>query len=110
MTSKRQRDSRARRGCLIDVIHGESEPFPYASRKKPGEQPALFVHTNWVAGEHGDALPIVPDTSDTSLKALPLVVHKPLVVAGTLDVMRQRIRCQRVRLSWMGSASGAEQM
>jgi hypothetical protein len=91
MTSKRH-DSRARRGSLAEVIHGESETFPYASQKKLGEQPALFDHTNWVAGEHGEPLPIVPDTSDPSLKAVPVAVHKPLVEAENLDAMRQGIR------------------
>ena len=82
MTSKRH-DSRATRGSLTEVIHGESETFPYASRKNLGEQPA-FDHSNWVAGERGEPLLIVPHTSDPSLKAVA------------------------VRLSWMGSALGAE--
>jgi hypothetical protein len=88
MTSKRH-DSRARRGSLTEVIHGESETFPYASRKKLGEQPALFNRTNWVAGEQGEPLPIVPNPS---LKAVPLAVHKPLVEAENLDAMRRGIR------------------
>ena len=88
MTSKRH-DSRATRGSLTEVIHGESETFPYASRKNLGEQPA-FDHSNWVAGERGEPLPIVPHTSDPSLKAV--AVHKPLVEAESLDVMRQGVR------------------
>jgi hypothetical protein len=91
MTSKRH-DSRARRASLTEVIHGESETFPYASRKKLSEQPALFNRTNWVAGEHGEPLPIVPNTSDPSLKAVPVAVHKPLVEAESLDATRQGIR------------------
>ena len=42
---------------LTDVIHAEPETFWGAYRKKLGEQPALFD-----AGEHGEPLPIVPDT------------------------------------------------
>jgi len=84
MTSKRH-DSRATRGSLTKVIHGESETLPYASRKKRREQPT-FDHTNWVYGELGEPLPIVPHTSDPSLKAV--AVHKPFE-AESLDVIRQ---------------------
>ena len=87
MTSKRH-DSRATRGSLTEVIHGDSETFVYASRNKLGEQP-VFDHTNWVDGERGEPLPIVPHTSDPSLKAV--AVHKPLVEPESLDVMRQGI-------------------
>ena len=106
MTSKRH-DSRARRGSLTEVIHGDSKALRYASRNKLGEQPA-FDQTNWVDGERGEPLPIVPHTSDPSLKAV--AVHKPLVEVESLDVMRQGIGgvCQRVRLSRMGSALGVE--
>jgi hypothetical protein len=90
MTRERQHDSRTRRDSLTDVIHAEPETFWGAYRKKLGEQPALFDHTNWVAGEHRELLPIVPDTSDPSLKAV--AVYKPLVEAESLDVMRQGIR------------------
>ena len=87
MASKRH-DSRARRGSLTEVIHGDSEALRYASRNKLGEQPA-FDQTNWVDGERGEPLPIVPHTSDPSLKAV--AVHKPLVEVESLDVMRQGI-------------------
>ena len=87
MTSKRH-DSRATRGSLTEVIHGDSDTFLYASRNKLGEQPA-FDHTNWVDGEPEEPLPIVPHTSDPSLKAV--AVHKPMVETENLDVMRQGI-------------------
>ena len=88
MTSKRH-DSRATRGSLTEVIHGESETFPYASRKKRGNEPA-FDHANWAAGECGEPLPIVPHMSDPRLKAV--AVYMPLAEAESLDVMRQGIR------------------
>src|SRR6516162_10140275 len=100
MTSKRH-DSRATRGSLTKVIHGESETLPYASRKKRREQPT-FDHTNWVAGERGEPLPIVPHTSDPSLKAV--AVQEPLVEAESLDAMRQGIRSHLGwALRWVGS-------
>src|SRR6478672_72283 len=97
MTSKRH-DSRARRGSLTEVIHGESET------KKLGEQPALFDRTNWVAGEHGEPLPRVPNTSDPSLKAVSLAVHGPLVETESLDAMRQGIRGYLSELDCLGWA------
>ena len=84
MTRERQHDSRTRRDSLTDVIHAEPETFWGAYRKKLGEQPALFD-----AGEHGEPLPIVPDTSNPSLKAVPIAAHKPLVEAEILEVMRK---------------------
>jgi hypothetical protein len=99
MTSKRQHDSQGQRDSLTEVIHGEPETFPHAYRKKRGKQPAFFDPTNWVAGEHGEPLPTVPDTSDPSLKAVPIAAHKPLVEAQTLDAMRQGIFGTDVRLS-----------
>jgi hypothetical protein len=102
MTSNRQCGSRARRGSLTDVIHGESERVSYAAdRKKLGEQPALFDHANWIAGEHGEPFSIVPDTPDPSLKAVP-VVTQPLVEVETLDAMRVEFDGP------VGTASGAE--
>ncbi|MGB6440213.1 MAG: hypothetical protein WBE89_12970 [Methyloceanibacter sp.] len=89
MTRERQHDSRTRRDSLTDVIHAEPETFWGAYRKKLGEQPALFDHTNWVAGEHGEPLPIVPDTSNPSLKAVRIAAHKPLVEAEILEAMRK---------------------
>jgi hypothetical protein len=89
MTSNRQCDSRARRGSLTEVIHGESEGVPHAA-KKLGEQPALFDHANWIAGEHGEPFSIVPDTPNPSLEAMPAVTQS-LVEAETLDAMRQGI-------------------
>jgi hypothetical protein len=109
--TERQGDSRARRGPLTDVIHGESETF-WDAVPKVGKQQALVAYSNWLAGEQDDEIPIVPDIPDPCLEATPGAFHKQLFdEAKTIGAMRQRIRryLKVFRSLGWGSASGQEE-
>jgi hypothetical protein len=108
--AERQGGSRAKRGPLTDVIHGESETF-WDAVPKVGKQQTLFAHTNWLAGEQEDELPIVPDMPDPRLEAVPGAFHKLFDEANTIGAMRQRIRRYLRAFRSLGwrSASGQEE-
>ncbi|MGA8689392.1 MAG: hypothetical protein ACLQF1_12125 [Methyloceanibacter sp.] len=108
--TERQGDSRARRGPLTDVIHGESETF-WDAVPKVGRQQTLVAYSSWLAGEQDDEIPIVPDIPDPCLEAVPGAFHKLFDEANTIGAMRQLIRrCLKAfrSLGW-GSASGQEE-
>ena len=109
MTSK-WHDSRATRGSLTEVIHGESETF-WEAVPKVGKQQTLVAYTNWLAGEQDDDMPIVPDIPDPCLEAAPGAFHKLFDEAKTIGAMRQRIRryFKAFRFLGWGSASAQEE-
>jgi hypothetical protein len=89
--TERRGDSRARRGPLTDVIHGESETFWDAVPKQVGKQQTLVAYTNWLVGEQEDEIPIVPDIPNPSLEAVPGAFNKLFYMANTIGAMREQI-------------------
>ena len=108
--TERQGNSRARRGPLTDVIHGESETF-WEAVPKLSKQQTLVAYTNWLAGEQDDDIPSVPDIPDPCLEAAPGAFHKLFDEAKTIGAMRQRIRryFKAFRFLGWGSASAQEE-